>query len=98
MRATGEEDFVTVAQGEETVEHPGAGEVVRRDDAGVTRRRWNRRQGPRTRLAGGRPRVSSCLEGLAPVPLAEVEDAAAGLVGPPEGFSPGARITAHPTA
>ncbi|GAA3501669.1 B3/4 domain-containing protein [Streptomyces prasinosporus] len=50
VRATGEEDFVAVARGEETVEHPDAGEVAWRDDAGVTCRRWNWRQGPRTRL------------------------------------------------
>ena len=50
VRATGDEDFVTVAGGEETVEHPDAGEVVWCDDEGVTCRRWNWRQGPRTRL------------------------------------------------
>ena len=39
IRATGEEDFVTVAGGAETVEHPDTGEVVWRDDMGVTCRR-----------------------------------------------------------
>ncbi|WP_040160446.1 B3/B4 domain-containing protein [Mobilicoccus massiliensis] len=50
VRATGEEEFGTLASGEQAVEHPDAGEVVWRDDAGVTCRRWNWRQGHRTRL------------------------------------------------
>jgi DNA/RNA-binding domain of Phe-tRNA-synthetase-like protein len=48
--ATGEEDFDTVAAGEPAVEHPAAGEIVWRDDTGVTCRRWNWRQCVRTRL------------------------------------------------
>ncbi|GAB47415.1 B3/B4 domain-containing protein [Mobilicoccus pelagius] len=50
VRATGEEEFGTLASGAETVEHPTAGEVVWRDDVGVTCRRWNWRQCYRTRL------------------------------------------------
>ncbi|WP_226347087.1 B3/B4 domain-containing protein [Agilicoccus flavus] len=50
VRATGEEDFGTLASGAETIEHPEPGEVVWRDDVGVTCRRWNWRQCYRTRL------------------------------------------------
>ena len=50
VRATGEEEFATLASGAEVVEHPDAGEVVWRDDLGVTCRRWNWRQCHRTRL------------------------------------------------
>lgn len=50
IRATGEEDFATMAAGEEAIEHPSAGEVVWRDDEGVTCRRWNWRQCRRTAL------------------------------------------------
>lgn len=50
VRATGDEDFGTLASGAEVVEHPVAGEVVWRDDLGVTCRRWNWRQCYRTRL------------------------------------------------
>lgn len=50
VRATGEEDFGTLASGAEVIEHPEPGEVVWRDDLGVTCRRWNWRQGYRTRL------------------------------------------------
>jgi DNA/RNA-binding domain of Phe-tRNA-synthetase-like protein len=50
IRATGEEPFDTIAAGEAVVEHPEPGEVVWCDDAGVTCRRWNWRQGRRTQL------------------------------------------------
>ncbi|WP_112471325.1 B3/B4 domain-containing protein [Streptomyces triticisoli] len=93
VRASGEEDFVTVAGGEETVEHPDAGEVVWRDEAGVTCRRWNWRQGPRTRLTEQTTSGVFLLESLAPMPVAEVRTAAAELAEILEKFSPGARIT-----
>ncbi|WP_326843795.1 phenylalanine--tRNA ligase beta subunit-related protein [Streptomyces sp. NBC_01558] len=95
VRATGDEDFVTVAGGEETVEHPDAGEVVWRDDTGVTCRRWNWRQGPRTRLTERSASVVFLLEGLAPMPVADVESAGAELAELLAKFSPGARITVH---
>lgn len=50
VRAHGDEPFDTVAAGEAVVDHPAPGEVVWRDDAGVTCRRWNWRQCYRTRL------------------------------------------------
>ncbi|MFE5893444.1 B3/4 domain-containing protein [Streptomyces sp. NPDC056468] len=96
VRATGEEDFVTVAGGEEVVEHPDAGEVVWRDDAGVTCRRWNWRQGPRTRLTEDSVSGIFLLETLSPMPVAEAEQAAAELAGLLEKFSPGAHITVRP--
>lgn len=49
-RATGTEPFDTAADGAAAVEHPEPGEVVWCDQAGVTCRRWNWRQGTRTRL------------------------------------------------
>ncbi|MCX5285731.1 B3/4 domain-containing protein [Streptomyces sp. NBC_00198] len=95
VRATGDEDFVTVAGGEETVEHPDAGEVVWRDDTGVTCRRWNWRQGPRTRLTERSTSAVFLLESLAPMPVADVESAGAELAELLAKFSPGARITVH---
>ncbi|MGW2238457.1 B3/B4 domain-containing protein [Streptomyces sp. NPDC001759] len=92
VRAVGDEDFVTVAGGEETVEHPDAGEVVWRDDAGVTCRRWNWRQGPRTRLTEETVSGIFLLEGMAPLPVAELEAAGAELAELLQKFSPGARI------
>lgn len=98
VRATGEEDFVSVAGGEEVVEHPDAGEIVWRDDAGVTCRRWNWRQGPRTRLAEETVSGIFLLESLTPMPVADVESAARELADLLEKFSPGARIEVRPPA
>lgn len=98
VRATGDEDFVTVAGGEEVVEHPDTGEVVWRDDIGVTCRRWNWRQGPRTRLTERTTSGIFLLETLAPLPVGEAEAAAAELAELLEKFSPGARITLHAPA
>jgi DNA/RNA-binding domain of Phe-tRNA-synthetase-like protein len=50
VRADGTEVFDTTAGGEVVVEHPEPGEVVWRDDEGVTCRRWNWRQCVRTRI------------------------------------------------
>ena len=94
-RGADEEDFVTVAGGEEIVEHPDAGEVVWCDDAGVTCRRWNWRQGPRTRLTEASVSAIFLLETLAPMPVAGVEAAGAELAELLEKFSPGARISVH---
>ncbi|MFG3661902.1 B3/4 domain-containing protein [Streptomyces sp. NPDC047706] len=95
VRATGDEDFVTAAGGAETVEHPDPGEVVWRDDAGVTCRRWNWRQGPRTRLTEATVSGIFLLETMAAMPVAETEQAAAELAALLAKFSPGARITVH---
>ncbi|MFJ5533692.1 B3/4 domain-containing protein [Streptomyces sp. NPDC093261] len=98
VRATGEEEFTTVAGGEATVERPEPGEVVWRDEAGVTCRRWNWRQGPRTRLTEESTSAVFLLESLAPMPVADVERAGAELAELLEKFSPGARITVHAPA
>ncbi len=50
VRATGDETFQTIAGGQPVTEHPEPGEVVWRDDVGVTCRRWNWRQTTRTQL------------------------------------------------
>ncbi|MFD0069368.1 cytoplasmic protein, partial [Streptomyces sp. NPDC127574] len=71
------------------------GEVVWRDDAGVTCRRWNWRQGPRTRLTERSSSAVFLLESLAPMPVADVEAAGAELAELLAKFSPGARITVH---
>ncbi|MEV3911470.1 B3/B4 domain-containing protein [Streptomyces canus] len=93
VRAAGDEDFVMVTAGEESVEHPDAGEVIWRDEEGVTCRRWNWRQGPRTRLTEETVSGVFLLEGMAPMPLADMEKAAAELAELLEKFSPGAQIT-----
>lgn len=67
VRAAGDEPFDTLARGEDVVEHPEAGEVVWRDDAGVTCRRWNWRQGRRTALTDGTSTALFIMDALAPV-------------------------------
>jgi DNA/RNA-binding domain of Phe-tRNA-synthetase-like protein len=67
VRATGAEPFDTVANGIVVVEHPDPGEVVWRDDAGVTCRRWNWRQARRTQLGDDTTTALFILDALAPV-------------------------------
>lgn len=67
VRATGSETFDTTAAGEAVVEHPEAGEVVWRDDTGVTCRRWNWRQCTRTRITTDTRRALFILDVLDPL-------------------------------
>jgi DNA/RNA-binding domain of Phe-tRNA-synthetase-like protein len=67
VRADGTEPFDTTAGGEPVVEHPEPGEVVWRDDAGVTCRRWNWRQGVRTRITTGTTSALFVLDVLDPM-------------------------------
>jgi DNA/RNA-binding domain of Phe-tRNA-synthetase-like protein len=64
VRATGTEDFDTTANGAPVVEHPDPGEVVWRDDKGVTCRRWNWRQCTRTRITDATTSAVFILDGL----------------------------------
>ncbi|MFD5038202.1 B3/4 domain-containing protein [Streptomyces sp. NPDC058378] len=98
VRSTGQEPFPTVVGGEEAVEHPEPGEVVWRDDEAVTCRRWNWRQGTRTRLTEESVNAVFLLEGLTPATAAELGAAATELAESLEKISPGARITLHEPA
>lgn len=80
VRASGTEAFDTVAGREPATEHPEDCEVVWRDDAGVTCRRWNWRQGRRTGLSDDTQTAFFILDALAPASDAEVEAAADALV------------------
>ncbi|WP_405620880.1 B3/4 domain-containing protein [Streptomyces sp. NBC_01508] len=96
VRAGGDEPFHTAAGGEPVVEHPDAGEVVWRDDEGVTCRRWNWRQGVRTRLTEESVNAVFLLEGLDPMSRVELDAAGTELAESLEKLSPGARVTVHP--
>ena len=67
LRATGEEPFETVASGEIVMEHAEVGEGVWCDDAGITCRRWNWRQTPRTALTDQTTRALFILDALGPL-------------------------------
>jgi DNA/RNA-binding domain of Phe-tRNA-synthetase-like protein len=75
VRARGDEPFDTVKNGEPVVEHPEPGEVVWRDDAGVTCRRWNWRQCTRTRITEQTKNALFILERLEPYPLDRLAEA-----------------------
>ncbi|MCM2415689.1 phenylalanine--tRNA ligase beta subunit-related protein [Streptomyces sp. RKAG290] len=92
VRSTGQEPFPTVAGGAEAVEHPEPGEVVWCDDEGVTCRRWNWRQGVRTRLTEESVNALFLLESLAPMPAEALDAAGAELAEGLAKLSPGARI------
>lgn len=73
--ADGRETFDTVKNGEPATEHPAVGEVVWRDDVGVTCRIWNWRQGVRTRLDGRATHLWFVLESLPEMPLEALHEA-----------------------
>lgn len=79
VRAAGEEPFDTVTNGEAAIEHPDPGEVVWCDDAGVTCRRWNWRQGRRTALTDDTRAALFIFDALAPVTDTELDEAADAL-------------------
>jgi DNA/RNA-binding domain of Phe-tRNA-synthetase-like protein len=81
VRATGDEPFDTVVAGEPAVEHPEAGEVVWRDDTGVTCRWWNWRQCARTRITERTTDALFLLERLEPMSLDALAAAGDDLAG-----------------
>jgi DNA/RNA-binding domain of Phe-tRNA-synthetase-like protein len=66
-RATGREQFQTFSIGKPTAELAAPGEPIWCDDTGVTCRRWNWRQGPRTALSNDTTRVLFILDALEPM-------------------------------
>lgn len=89
IRSTGKETFEANSQGGKVVEYPDVGEVVWCDEEGVTCRRWNWRQGPRTALEEGTRRVLFILDLLDPVTNEKVSAAADELVEVLRRTSPG---------
>ena len=69
VRAGGGEDS------EEALGQPESGEVIWRDDLGVTCRRWNWRQVARTRLTEETTNAMFLLERLEPMSLEELKEA-----------------------
>ena len=100
VRAVGTEPFDTTAGGEPTVEHPDPGEVMWRDDTGVTCRRWNWRQGTRTRITTETSSSVFILDALDPLTDDALHAAADALTDALLELSPDAtidrRLLAHP--
>lgn len=91
--ADGTEPFDTVMNGEAVIEYPSKGEVIWRDDVGVTCRRWNWRQGTRTRLDKIGGKMWFILESLGSMPEGALDEAADMLVGGLRDLAPGCSIS-----
>ncbi|MFC4588173.1 B3/B4 domain-containing protein [Sphaerisporangium corydalis] len=92
VRASGDEPFDVIEKGEPAVDHPEIGEVVWRDDRGITCRRWNWRQCVRTRITEDTVDALFLLERLAPMTLEELSTAGDELAGLLREISPDVRI------
>jgi DNA/RNA-binding domain of Phe-tRNA-synthetase-like protein len=91
-RATGHEVFDTVKDGSPCLETVPAGEVVWADERGVTCRRWNWRQGLRTRIDETTTRMWFVLERLEPMPIPALLEAGRLLAATLRKLSPDAAI------
>jgi DNA/RNA-binding domain of Phe-tRNA-synthetase-like protein len=80
IRATGDEPFDTVSEGIAVVERPEPGEVAWCDEAGVTCRRWNWRQGQRTQLREDTAAALFIFDALGPITDEALHAAADDLV------------------
>ncbi len=94
VRASGNERFDTTKEGHGIMEAVPSGEVVWADERGVTCRRWNWRQGTRTRIDLLTRRMWFVLERLEPMPLAAVQEAASALMRRLGQMSSSAHLTA----
>lgn len=95
VRAVGDEDFDTAAHGEPAVEHPKPGEVIWRDDAGVTCRQWNWRQCTRTRITPATANAVFIIDGLAALGPGGLAAAAGDLASSLMRLSPRAAIASR---
>ncbi|MEU4229788.1 phenylalanine--tRNA ligase beta subunit-related protein [Nonomuraea sp. NPDC026600] len=95
-RYVGPARLVRAGGGEESDEvlgPPEPGEVIWRDDLGVTCRRWNWRQGARTRLTEETTNAIFILERLEPMSLEELKEAGEELADLLTELSPEVRIS-----
>lgn len=92
LRASGEEIFETVKEGAPLTELADSGEVIWRDDRGVTCRRWNWRQSRRTSLGIDSADLWFIIERLDPMPMAGLEAAGEALLSGLRHLAPAADI------
>jgi len=91
--ASGDESFDTMKDGAPFLEPVPAGEVVWTDERGVTCRRWNWRQGVRTRIELSTTRMWFVLERLEPMPIAALHEAGELLAATLRMLDPGVTTT-----
>ena len=92
-RAAGDEPFDTVRDGEPVTGHPEPGEVIWRDDDGVTCRCWNWRQCVRTRITQATTSALFILDGLAELGPGGLAEAGRDLAGQLAALHPRARLS-----
>ncbi len=92
-RAAGDEPFDTMRDGQPVMEHPEPGEVIWRDDDGVTCRCWNWRQCVRTRITHATTSAMFILDGLAELGPGGLTAAGQDLAGQLTALHPGARLS-----
>lgn len=91
--AQGNEPFDTVKQGDLVTETASPGEVIWRDDTGITCRRWNWRQGIRTRLSIEAQHMWFILESLPEMPAEQLDCAGKMLTDGLEKMMPGMQFS-----
>lgn len=93
--ADGSEPFDTFKEGQPANDPPLPGEVIWRDDLGATCRRWNWRQGVRTRLSAEARQMWFILESLPAMPLEALHEAGERLAEGLRQMMPGVRLERH---
>ncbi|MBI4039070.1 hypothetical protein HY384_03885 [Candidatus Daviesbacteria bacterium] len=76
--ADGTEDYIPL--GEEENDPPKPGEVIYRDDLGVICRRWNWREGDRTKITGETKNAVAVIESIASISIKEAIEELAKLI------------------
>src|SRR6266851_7743126 len=92
-RAAGDEPFDTVRDGQPVMDHPEPGEVIWRDDDGVTCRCWNWRQCVRTRITHQTTSAVFILDGLAELGPGGLTEAGQDLATQLAALHPAARLS-----
>lgn len=90
--ASGHETFDTMKEGAAVVETADVGEVIWKDDVGVTCRRWNWRQCRRTAITGGTKSLWFVIDRLNPMPMDSLKLAGEALTGVLQNASPHASV------
>ncbi|HIF9075620.1 TPA: B3/B4 domain-containing protein [Photobacterium damselae] len=90
--SNGLEVFDTLRNGALVQEKPDAGEVIWRDDVGVTCRRWNWRQGVRTKIGSDTRNMWFILESLPEIPREYLHKAGEEMVSHLQCIMPGSSI------
>ncbi|HEY3731970.1 MAG TPA: phenylalanine--tRNA ligase beta subunit-related protein [Steroidobacteraceae bacterium] len=93
VRARGDERFDTLKECQPATETVPAGEVVWLDDLGVTCRRWNWRQGVRTRIEASTTDMWFVVERLEPMPLSALNEVGEQLTRALQQLSPTCQVS-----